>query len=433
MDALLQILLVAASVAGLLAVTAAVRAVGARLGWSAELRRKCVHIATGCFAMALPLIFRERWPVVLLVLAAIGAMLWMRLPGQRQSGLGSTLHSVERKSWGDLLLALTIGFLFLRSSGSEVLYVLPLAVITLSDSAAALAGTLYGRAIFRVENGVKSGEGVAVFFVVTWLVSIVILLLLTDVDRPNVVLLGLAIAAFGALVEADSWNGLDNAFVPIGIHIFLREHLTASALDIFLLAAAFLATVVAFSRLGPRFGLTGHAARGYSIVVFILASFSGWLAASLPLVALFAHLFARERRPCRSRFPDLDMLAAFVGLACAWLFIGESTGPSAIHFFILTYAGVILIYVILALGSTPMIGALSSVALLTLYALVMGATATASRWHGSMTATAAISFAICAFAVCWRAEKFDRWRAPRVALVAAFVPILAYFTKALLA
>ncbi|MGO9392976.1 diacylglycerol/polyprenol kinase family protein [Rhodoblastus sp.] len=433
MDALLQILLVAVAVEGLLVFIAAVRALGAKLDWSAEVRRKCVHIATGCFAMALPLIFHERWPVVLLVLASIATMLWMRLPSQRSSGLGSTLHSVERKSWGDVLLALAIGFLFLRSSGSPVLYVLPLAVITLSDSAAALAGTIYGRAIFRVEKGVKSFEGVAVFFFVTWLVSIIILLLLTDVERPNVILLGLAVAAFGALVEADSWNGLDNVFVPIGIYIFLRGHLAGGALDIFMLAAAFLATAVAFSRLGPRFGVTGHAARGHAIVVFILASFSGWLAACLPVVALFAHLFAREKRPCRSAYPDLDMLATFVGLACAWLFVGETVGPSALHFFMLTYAGAILVYVALAMGCEPLVSALLTVALLALYALVMEATVPASRWHGPLTSAAFVSLAVCGFAVCWRPRLFDRWRAPRVALVSSIVPTFAYFTKALLA
>ena len=98
-------------------------------------------------------------------------------------------------------------------------------MLTLSDAAAALIGTRYGRKLFAVEAGTKSLEGVAMFFLVTWIVAMVLLLLMTDIGRVNVVLLSLAVAAFGALVEADSWRGFDNLFVPVGIHLFLARHL----------------------------------------------------------------------------------------------------------------------------------------------------------------------------------------------------------------
>ena len=42
-----------------------------------------------------------------------------------------------------------------------MLYVLPILVITLSDTASALVGTSYGRGAFAVEDGSKSIEGVA--------------------------------------------------------------------------------------------------------------------------------------------------------------------------------------------------------------------------------------------------------------------------------
>ena len=52
---------------------------------------------------------------------------------------------------------------------------MPLAVLTLADAAAALAGSTYGRRFFTVDDGRKRVEGSAVFFTVTLLVAMVCL------------------------------------------------------------------------------------------------------------------------------------------------------------------------------------------------------------------------------------------------------------------
>jgi dolichol kinase len=430
MRAVGQLLLVLASIGCLLGFVALVRHFGAKWQWPPEVMRKGVHVGTGLFAMAFPAIFADRWPVALLVALAVGAMLWMRTPAQRKDGIGAALHSVERRSWGDVLLALTIGFLFLLSHGTPILYSLPLAVITLSDSAAALAGSSYGRRIFQVEKGTKSAEGVAVFFVVTWLVSVVMLLLVSDVGRVETVLLGLAIAVFGALVEADSWNGLDNVFVPVGIHLLLRGGLAATPADTGVLAAEFLATAYGCSRLGPLFGLTAHAARGYAVAVFVLASVSGGLAAVLPVATGFAHLYARAKRPCDSGFPDLDGVASFVGVCAVWLFVGELVGPSAIHFFMMTFACAILVYVTLAMGAEPVVAALMAPAMAALYGVVLELTPVATRWHGGLAGVLLCSLAACAYVAVCHSALLDRWRAGRVAVLTSVVPMGAYLVLA---
>ena len=68
-----------------------------------------------------------------------------------------------------------------------------------------MIGTRYGRKQFAVEAGTKSLEGVAMFFLVTWIVAMVLLLLMTDIGRINVVLLsrdgrGLRCAGRGRLL-----------------------------------------------------------------------------------------------------------------------------------------------------------------------------------------------------------------------------------------
>ena len=89
------------------------------------------------------------------------------------------------------------------------------------------------------------------FFLVTWILAMVLLLLMTDIDRGKVVLLSVMIAAFGALVEADSWRGFDNLFVPIGIHLLLANNLATEPLQLGLLAAAFIATLVFILAFAP--------------------------------------------------------------------------------------------------------------------------------------------------------------------------------------
>ncbi len=207
-------------------------------------------MATGIYALTLPFTFSEPWPVLVLAALAALVLLVLRLPRFANTGLGTTLHGVERKSYGELLLALSVGFIFYFSVGKIVLYVLPIAVLTLSDAAAALIGTRYGRKHFAVEAGTKSLEGVAMFFMVTWILGMV-LLLMTDIGRVNVVLLSLVIAAFGALVEADSWRGFDNLFVPVGIHLFLASHLETQPLQLLLLTTTFVVVLCGILLLAP--------------------------------------------------------------------------------------------------------------------------------------------------------------------------------------
>ena len=98
--------------------------------WSAELQRKCVHVATGVYALSLPLTFSEPGPVLVLIGLVGVVLLVLRLPRFAHTGVGSTLHGVERKSYGELLLAVSVGFIFYFSVGKPVLYVLPITVLS---------------------------------------------------------------------------------------------------------------------------------------------------------------------------------------------------------------------------------------------------------------------------------------------------------------
>ena len=130
----LAIVLILAAIPALMLV---VRALGQRFGWNPEVSRKLVHVGTGTLALTFPLIFSNPLPVLILLGIAIPLMFVIR--SGRLGGLGSALHGVERQSFGEVYLALAIAITFLRAQEQPVLYVLPILVITLSDTAAALA------------------------------------------------------------------------------------------------------------------------------------------------------------------------------------------------------------------------------------------------------------------------------------------------------
>ncbi|MCT7373658.1 diacylglycerol/polyprenol kinase family protein [Chelativorans salis] len=427
-----QLGLIVLSLMLLLAIMTAVKWLARHFEWSAELQRKSVHVATGIYALTLPWLFTSRWPVLAIAGSAAVVLLILRMPGLARSGLGSTLHSVERHSYGDILLALAVGIVFFFSHGNPVLYVLPIAVVTLSDAAAAMTGVRYGSRFLSVETGTKSLEGSAMFFLVTWIVAMILLLLMTDISRANVVLLSLVIAAFGTLVEADSWHGFDNLFLPVGLHLFLSSHLETPPLPLLGLTLFFLATLVVALSLAPRVGLSSHAARAYTIAIFMICAVTEVHNAALPVLVILAHLAARHVRPCKSHYPDLDVLALVVVVAVFWLFLGRYAGHDAINMYNLSFAGAALVFVALAAGRRLALTAVGAAVLLAVTILVAGRNVEAIQWHGSLWPWIVASFVLCMVIPVLRPQLLDRYRGPRTLALALPVPVTFFMAKALI-
>jgi phytol kinase len=101
-------------------------------------------------------------------------------------------------------------------------------------------------------------EGSAVFFLITLLISIVCLMLMTPLPPLNILVISMMVAGFGTLVEAASWRGFDNLFLPLGLSDLpvgpCREQ-PGRASDSF--AGLFVASILVFKRVAPMIGLTG--------------------------------------------------------------------------------------------------------------------------------------------------------------------------------
>jgi phytol kinase len=397
-------------------------------GTSAEVQRKLVHISTGLFALTLPWLFPDRWPVYVLIALTLGVMLVLRMPSSR---LGSTLHGVKRQSYGDLLLAISVGLCLFLVEDQLFLYVLPIAVLTLADAAAALAGSTYGRRFFTVEDGQKSIEGSVVFFVVTLLIAVVCLLLMTSFPPLNIIVVAVMVAAFGTLVEAASWRGFDNFFLPLGLLVFLSTHAADPLPDLLRLAILFALCIVLFGLIAPRIGLTKHASRVYVIAVFLLLAVTEWQNAVIPILVLASHAWCRSANPSTERFPDLDVVAGLALISFGWLALGNGTDWNAVSFYGVTALGMMVALCAIALSKQSLLARGAALTVIVLAALglrtqLIAMNAPEANWAGPMWPALLATLALCVLLPLFRPHLFSQSRVMRVTLMALVVPLASY-------
>lgn len=338
------------SVALLMLVLWAVSALSRRFGLGPELGRKIIHIALGLYCLSFPWIFTSAWEVTATCALAIGVFALAR--GRMREQLGTGLHSVARVSHGEVLFAISVALLFWLQKGhyisvrdrgdpplGPVLYILPLLMLTLCDAASALVGANYGRKTFRVEEGTKSWEGVAVFVATGWLVSMIVYLLFTDVGREEVILLGFITAVFGAYLEAASWRGLDNLFIPLGLYFLLANLSYVGPWRLAAIAALFLGAILVLLRLTHFRRAQRHTIATFAALFFLIAIFSGIESVLMPLVAVGAYTWCAQRlRPYPHRHDPLDLVVVFVSIALALYVVSHIAEVTTIFAFNVAFA-----------------------------------------------------------------------------------------------
>jgi len=288
----IKIVLVVGALVGLLGI---VRCLGLHFRWHPEWQRKTLHLALGLTALSFPWLFAAIWPVW--VICSMGALILVALrvvPSLRRR-LGCTLHDIQRESTGELLFALTIALFFALSHERVVAYVVPLAILTVADSAAALVGTHWGRHHFAIPDGRKSWEGVAAFAGTALLITVGGLAWLTALPWPMLLVVAVAVAVMTTLVEAIAWHGHDNLLIPLTAYLALMVLWTTPPLHLLYqvaaLAGILLLLAPVWQTLQPHTALTG-------LLVFNALWLGGallWLVALLLL--LFAHLFVEQYHP----------------------------------------------------------------------------------------------------------------------------------------
>ena len=182
------------------------------------LARKVLHItAVGACAIA-PLLLEDLALLRWIVIGSELLLIWLVISGRLFDQDGS-------KSWGILLFPLPYLFL-LYVEADRWLIALPMAVLALADSLAALAGIFFSHRFFRFTADPKSVIGSAVFFVVTFCVFLLfppIRSLLLLMPLLNWIVLLLVIALLVTAIEALASRGTDNFFIPIAVWLLVKE------------------------------------------------------------------------------------------------------------------------------------------------------------------------------------------------------------------
>ncbi|MBR4717552.1 MAG: hypothetical protein IKP09_05775 [Lentisphaeria bacterium] len=210
--------------------------------WNPEVTRKTIHLAGCLIAMLFPVFLHTIWSV--LVLSCGFALLLLVAP---RFNLLHAVNDVERSSSsvGGFThpLAIFICYFFAWRLHTMVFYEIAMLVLAFSDSSAALTGMAYGRRKYLVEGeSRKSIEGSVIFFMCTFFIVEIMLLLFTALTRIDCILLALLIAVLVTHFEAISLHGTDNLFVPLGTVFILAKNMDPSTEKILFQFEALIAT-----------------------------------------------------------------------------------------------------------------------------------------------------------------------------------------------
>ncbi len=293
---------------------------------SQEFTRKFVHVFAGLIAITLPYLFESHWPVLLLT-----GRFFLILVVSARAKLLDSIHGVERRSAGAFLYPVSIYLLFVLSRGDALLFQVPILILLLSDTLAALVGQSYGRLHYRVGEGERSLEGSLAFLIATFLVVHIPILLWGGTSREESLLIALVLAVLVTGFEALSIRGWDNFLIPAGSFLFLQRLLGLPAeelLSIVLIVG--LLAVVCFSPYTYR-RLTVSGAIGVFLLGMILWILGGlwWLVPQVVLYLTYP-VFATGARGLASRVgKKYSMSLIFhhifpsVLLVFAWAYTGE--------------------------------------------------------------------------------------------------------------
>lgn len=291
---------------------------GSILNVHAEVQRKIIHTGLGLYALTFPLIFNSIWEVIVLCSLAVTLLSSIRIFPRLKHFLGEGLYGVQRRSFGEIFFAISIGLLFYLSHTNVVLYVLPILILTLSDAAAALIGTGYAKSFFTIENGKKSWEGTIFFFLTAWLLAMITLLALSDMHRESVIFSSFIIAVFGALIEAVSWKGLDNIFVPIGLFLILERLAFLPIIELMTISLSFLIILCAAAWLANKKLMDVHAVNTFVTALFFFWIVGGYANLASPIAVFVIYLYHQKKNNLSE---DLSVVLRIISTALFWYII----------------------------------------------------------------------------------------------------------------
>lgn len=172
-----------------------------------ELSRKLVHVLVGTFVASWGF-FLTTWQILILAVA-----MFLVVFASRQMGVLKAIHSVNRKTWGELFFPLGIAVCAILTR-SPWIFMAAMLHVSLADGLAAIVGSNYikqhGYKIFRQQ---KTVVGSLIFFIASLFITMIVTVLAPELRGS--VLAVLLIPLLSVLTENISGYGADDFFVPV--------------------------------------------------------------------------------------------------------------------------------------------------------------------------------------------------------------------------
>jgi len=179
--------------------------------------RKFLHISGGMLALCMPLLLPTHWWVLGLCLLAFFLLLFTYLLNYLQG-----IHGTKRKSIGSIIFPVPVYICFLCSEiwNSNLLFYLPICLLTIADPIAEWGGKKWGHLTKSFFNHQKTLAGTICFAIAAFVLSISIT---SAYNRSliGILMISIAVPVVSGLSELISLKGWDNITVPLSSLLIL--------------------------------------------------------------------------------------------------------------------------------------------------------------------------------------------------------------------
>lgn len=178
---------------------------------STEISRKVVHIGVASFVAFWPLFMS--WHYIEIIATAFLVVIIL----SRRLEVFKSIHSVERKTWGEALFAAAILIMSITVH-TDWIFAAALLHLGVADGLAALVGTHYGKdTVYKIFGHKKTLAGTMAFYSTSLVILTVTMVSWGGLPWYNL----LWIPPIITLIENFAIKGTDDLFVPLSLAVIL--------------------------------------------------------------------------------------------------------------------------------------------------------------------------------------------------------------------
>lgn len=180
-------------------------------GISSEHSRKFLHVSGGFLALSAPLFFSSHWWVFILCSLALLLLVFTYL-----KHLLPSIHRTERKSIGSVIYPIPIYLCFLvaTNKNNDLLFYLPISLLTISDTMAELGGKKWQARSKWLVYRQKTVAG-SISFAVSALAISIAWGIIFNFPFHQILVFSITITLIATITEMLSTKGWDNITVPL--------------------------------------------------------------------------------------------------------------------------------------------------------------------------------------------------------------------------